>query len=224
MALVVGGWMILILSACSSTNVISGRVVDAATREPLASAVLSGERGGIYNDNPDKSKGNPAYVYSAVTDAKGFFELPLSSSQPVGLHAFVDGYRYGPLLVEAAGHAVVEVAVTKKLPEDLSPRISGVSLSSETVGSGQEVTITAMVRAGTSADPLSEEVLIVEPKMHFSVAMAPPTPGIPGRWPDGVWIGTFRAPIVRGAYTLFVVATTEGCVTADRFQQILTVQ
>lgn len=216
------GWaglagMLAALGGCGPANVIVGQVVDAQTSEPLAGVVISGETGGIYVDNPDKTKGNPAYVFGVITDRKGFFELPVPTPQVVGLHGFLDGYRYAALPVEAAGYAVAQMTAARQLPLDLKPTISDAVLSPTTVAPGGELSIRAVVRAGTQADPLSEEILVVQPRTHFSIALDPPSPGgRPGHWPDGLWSATFRAPNAPGTYDYYLVGTSEGCVNADQ--------
>ena len=44
--------------ACGPRDIIHGRVLDAATGLPLENVILAVETGGLYIDNPDKTKGN----------------------------------------------------------------------------------------------------------------------------------------------------------------------
>ncbi len=211
--------------ACGPRDQIHARVLDAASGLPLENVIISGETGGIYIDNPDKTQANPAYVFGAMTDAKGTFVLPLEKGTQVGFHTFLDGYRYGALNVEGAGYAVTELTMSKKLADDLSPTLTQPTLSSSTVKRGEAITVTVIATAASQADPLSEEIIIVEPTTHFSVAMQPPAPGgRPGAWPDGTWVATFAAPATAGKYTLHVVGTSELCVTADGLTLELTVE
>ena len=211
--------------ACGPRDLVRGRVLDAATGLPLENVILAVETGGLYIDNPDKTQANPSYVFGAMTDEKGTFLLPLEKGQYVGFHTFLNGYRYGQLPVEGVGYMVAEFAMGKKLAADLSPTLTRPTLSSSTVKRGESITVTVVATAASQEDPLSEEILVVEPITHFSVAMKPPAPGgIPGAWPDGTWVSTFAAPATAGKYTLHLVGTSELCVTADELTLELTVE
>ena len=211
--------------ACGPRDLIRAQVLDAASGFPLENVIIAAETGGIYVDNPDKTLGNPAYVFGAITDAKGTFVLTLDKGQYVGFHTFLDGYRYGQLSIEGVGYAVAEFTMGKKLAADLSPTLTQPTLSSSTVKPGETITVTVVATAASPADPLSEEILVVEPITHFSIAMQPPAPGgMPGAWPDGIWVATFAAPAAPGKYTLHLVGTSENCITADGLTLELTVE
>jgi hypothetical protein len=226
--------LLLGLAACGPRDVILGRVVDATTQRPLSGVVISGERGGLYVDNPDKTVGNPAYIFGAITDDEGFFEMKLREPVQVGLHTFIGGYRYGSLLVFATGEAVAEVGQGKLLAKDVPPTVSNVAFSRATVAPGEEVELSAEVVSGTfthpvtgeaTHDPLSEEVVLVHPEKGWSVALDPPFPGgKAGEWPDGVWTTRFPAPAAPGLYDYYFAATSEHCVTAELVKLQLTVE
>ena len=122
----------------------------------------------------------------------------------------------------------------------LSPTLTQPTLSKSTAKPGEAITVTVVAMAGKDPisgeaprdpitgsvlDPLSEEILVVEPATHFSIAMQPPAPGgRPGEYPDGTWVATFAAPAAAGKYTLHLVGTSENCITADGLTLELTVE
>lgn len=221
------------LPACGPQDVLIARVVDASDNAPLRGAAVSIERGGLYIDNPDKTVGNPAYVYGAVTDDEGFFELPLQGAEKIGIHTFIGGYRYGALTVNVLGEVVGEITQGKHLPGDAPPTVSEVKLSKARVAPSEEVEVSGVVIAGQYADltghakpdPLSEEIVLVQPDTHWSFALDPPAPGgMPGHWPDGLWTGKFTAPAKPGTYRYLFSATSEHCVTAELVPLELTVE
>ena len=73
------------------------------------------------------------------------------------------------------------------------------------------VTLTALVKAADAAtDPLSEQVLAIEPASGWAGVFAPPLPGTPGLgYPNGVYGRLVPAPLVPGEYTFYMVAATE---------------
>jgi hypothetical protein len=209
-------------STCTGTVGHLKGTVTNNLRVPLAQALLAIEAGGIYLSNPDPSKGNPSYQYSTVTDANGMFDITLPCNK-VGIHAYLDGYRYGAALSEVGKSTTVTAEAF--LPQDKAPNISSPSISPALAAPGAAVSVDATVAASDPRDPLSEEVLLFEPVHSFAKALDPPSPGVQGKgFPDGRWRTFFPAPDEPGSYTYFLVATSENCLASNRVPLTLTVR
>jgi len=211
------------LPVCSGeTAALRARALDGSSFQPIEGMLVSIEVGGIYLPNPDHSKANPAFQLGARSGPGGLFELALPCG-PYGLHTFLPGFRYGAAVVYAGQSA--EIFSEPLLPLDRPPAISQASLSAQAVAPGELVTIQVMAVKGALEDPLSEEVVAVLPEMGQSMALDPPGPGQQGYgFPDGVWSRTFNAPSTPGTYAYQLIATTEGCVTSNRLELVLSVR
>ena len=197
--------------------VVSGRVTDAATKKPLAGAVIAVEIGGHYVTNPDPSKANPSYQRGTVTDEQGSYSLTLPGPS-LGFHSFVKGFKYGTDGVEGSGTATLDLSMEPA--KEPPPTLTGATLTPTTVAPGGALTISVTAaKAPGSKDPLSEEVLVVEPINTMSAALDPPSAGVQGTgYPDGVWRRALVAPMARGHYVYYLTVTTEGCVVGDVVQ------
>lgn len=216
--------------AGGATALLQGSVIDKDSNQPLAGSIVIVEVGGLYQTNADTSKGNPFYNISAITAADGSFKVTVPAGQ-VGLHTFQNGYFYGvlgPIDVRSqpAGNVVHPKAL---LPLDKRPTSAGFTITPSTVAAGGSVTLSADVHAspdaGSTHDPLSEEVIAAEPSTNWAAVLDPPSPGVQGTgFPDGRYSKTFAAPSKPGTYTYSLVVSSEGCITSDRATTTLTVQ
>jgi hypothetical protein len=196
---------------------VRGQVVDAKTNAPVANADVHVELCGIYTGNPDSSKGHPNYRGGARTNANGEYSF-LAPKGPFGLHVFQSGYRYGPLLIPEGGHTVAQnVRMEPQLPFDKVPTVTKFAASSSTVRPGARFTLSASVNASSAKDPLSEEVLVLEPVSSLGRAMNPPRRGVQGKgYPDGTWTLEVTAPKTPGAYEYAISVSSEMCITSAR--------
>jgi hypothetical protein len=197
------------------------KVFDVGQNLSLAGAVIAIERGGIYVTNPDPSRGNPSYVWGARASDQGTLGIRLPTG-PIGVHAFADGHYYGAHELELDQDLGITVNIERFQREEVPPTIAGATLEPSVVTPGQSFTISAEVTQGDSgppnhaSDPLSEEVIVVDPVGLHSRALDPPSAGIQGTgFPDGVWSTTLSAPSEPGTYDYYLTATSEGCVTSD---------
>jgi hypothetical protein len=70
--------------------------------------------------------------------------------------------------------------------------------------------------ADPESDPLSEQVLAVEPVSGWAGAFAPPEPGTDGAgYPNGIYGRLVAAPLTPGKYTFYLVAATRACVVSE---------
>ena len=210
-------------SCTGTTGHLKGQVMSSAG-QPLGQVLIAIERGGLYLFNPNTSKGNPSYRYSAQTDTSGYFDVVLPCDPlDLGLHAYQDGYKYGSRTARVGDNTLVTAPPLK--PGESLPSLSGTTLSPTTVAAGGVVTVETMAAAAASSDPLSEEVLLFEPTQAWSKALDPPSAGRQGAgFPDGKWRTTFIAPALPGTYTYSLIATSEACVGSPRVALTLTVQ
>jgi hypothetical protein len=201
-----------------------GRVVDGKTGAPLKGSLVFVELCGLYTDNPDPSKGNPNYRFGTIVGDDGRFmvEVPRGAA---GLHTFQPGYRYGFSPIEDTGSTGLELKVEPLLPADQRPMLTDFKATPTAAAPGQEITFTVTARAATPKDPLSEEVLLLEPTSAVARALDPPSRGVQGKgYPDGVWSIKLAAPSAPGAYTYNVGVTTEGCIVGENLTLVVTVK
>ena len=203
---------------------LSGRVIDNKTKQPVGGVHVFVELCGLYTENADPSKGHPNYRYGAETLADGSFSLNVPAGA-LGLHAFQAGYRYGPLNVPDRAAPNLEIAMEPFLTADEEPKVAAFSASTLVAAAGTPVTFSADVRTSRpTVDPLSEEVLILEPSTHAAIAMDPPSPGVQGKgFPDGIWKATLNAPKTPGKYVFVLSVSTEQCITNQRLSVEITV-
>ena len=118
--------------------------------------------------------------------------------------------------IDDTGASGLELKVEPLLPADQRPVLSDFKATATAVAPGQEITFSVTVRAATPKDPLSEEVLLVEPTTSVARALDPPSRGVEGKaYPDGVWSTKLAAPTTPGTFTYHVGATTEGCIVGE---------
>jgi hypothetical protein len=165
---------------------------------------------------------DPYYMYGTATDGEGAFSVEVPDEK-VGVHVYAAGYYCGvpDAGVRIPGKAAVLVrplplAVTDggKTPE--RPTITGFTVSPAIVLPGGTLTMAAVVKSGEPGDPLSEQVLAIEPTTGWAGAFSPPVPGTWGKgYPNGIYSRLVIAPTIPGEYVYHLLAATEACVVSD---------
>lgn len=206
----------------SAVAPLRGRVIDTSGA-PLGGSLVFVELCRLYSENPDPSKGHPNYRYGTVARQDGTYEIDVPKGA-AGLHTFLPGYQYGASVVDDTAASGIETRV-EPLGDKKPPIINDFTVTPAEVTPGQELRITADVKAATPKDPLSEEVLVLEETTRVARALDPPRRGIPGKaYPDGLWSTTLSAPTTPGTYTYRFGITTEGCATGETPSRTVTVR
>ncbi len=218
---------------------LAGVVRDRETEAGLRFALVAIEIGGLDRANPASGQSDgarvptlkidPFYQYGATTDEAGAFSLDVPS-EPVGVHVYKSGFFCG---VPEAGAILPGSGAVFVEPEPLPnsdagparPAISGFTATPSMLAPGEVITLSAIVEAADpETDPLSEQVLAVEPLSGWAGVFAPPEPGTPGgSYPNGIYSRLVPAPLAPGKYTFYLVAATLSCVTSDLATQTVLV-
>jgi hypothetical protein len=202
------------------------------TGEPPA-ALIAIERGGLYVEPafaklPDGGPRptiavDPFYAYGTITNAHGAFRLEVPDEK-LGIHVYSSGYYCGVPAAGAIepGSGRVTIALQPLVgagggKPPAQPRITGFTANPTVVLPGESIAMTATVEAqDPDSDPLSEQVLAIEPKAGWAGAFAPTTAGTWGKgYPNGVYNRLVVAPEAPGEYTYYLVAATEACIVSE---------
>ena len=209
-------------SASTGPTSVTVTLRDGTTNAALTDSLVAVEVGGWYLPIADRSKGNPAYTISAKTDAQGQFTITVPRG-PIGVHTFQNSYKYGTMQIDPYGQPNAVIAVEPSTQPASKPTVTGFASSASTIAPQATLQFSATVTHG-GTDPISDEVLLIEPTTNFVVALDPPSPGQPGNYPDGVWRASVAAPKAPGKYTYSLVVSSEGCIVSDRVSVDITVQ
>jgi hypothetical protein len=220
---------------------LAGVVRDPDTDAALPLAVVAIELGGLDQTNPaaiGPDGGtvptlmiNPFYQYGTITDDAGAFSLEVPRG-PVGVHVYKGGFFCGVAEASETRPGKTEVLVKlEPLPvaeggsTPAKPVISGFTMSPPVVAPGDTIAMSARVEAADpEADPLSEQVVAVEPTSSWAGAFAPPEAGTQeGGFPNGIYGRLVPAPLTPGTYTFYLVAATRSCVVSDLATQTVLV-
>jgi hypothetical protein len=197
--------------------------------EPIA-ALVAVEVGGLNQENPGAVGAdgaveptlriNPFYQYGTRADEGGAFSLEVPEEE-LGIHAYAGGFYCGVPeagAIDPASGATLTLRL-QPLAEDggtppPQPTIAGFTITPEVVPPGGTLTMSAMVEAADPKhDPLSEQVLAIEPISTWAGIFAPPVPGTPGKgYPNGVYSRLALAPLAPGEYVYYLVAATQACI------------
>jgi hypothetical protein len=224
-----------------------GRVRDGRSDAGIVGAFVVGEVGGL---GPD---GGPATVAvdSRIEDGEitidaGEFAFARVPVGPVGLRVFEKGYLEGRSVVPTAASdaSVAKTVVSLVSLSDadaglpradggavLRPTAKGLTASSAAtqvpiayVAPSEPVAFAVQVAAGTVDDPLSEDVILVQPSTGWAGALDPPTTAVPGgAYPDGIYSLIVEVPATVGVYTYTVVVASRKGVTSTPLSTVLTV-
>jgi hypothetical protein len=192
---------------------VTGTVVemlDGGTAVPLAGAMVSAEYGGLYVPYCDLSRGSPYYAFGAITDADGNFTM--NARQGVlGFHVFATGYYYTRRPLDTRSGTSAMLPMVPLTQPERAPVVVSAGFDKTTVAPGGTLTFSATVMAPIADDPLSDEIILIEPSSSWAVELDPPARGKPDDFPDGVWTKTFAAPTTPGTYTYHFGTTTAYC-------------
>jgi hypothetical protein len=200
---------------------------------PAGAALVAIELGGINRIPPGASaphggiqptlEADPFYAYGAISQPdSGIFSVGVPSER-LGVHVYARGFYCG---LPDAGPVEPEDGTVTILPLPLAapdggtlpqePSISGFSAVPDVVFPGETITIEANVEAAApELDPLSAQVVAIEPISGWAGVLAPPTPGTWGKgYPNGVYSRLVYAPNVPGEYVYYLVAATQACVVS----------
>jgi hypothetical protein len=203
---------------------------------PLSFALVAIEVGGLDQENPGNlgadgaivpSVGiDPFYQYGAQASEKGVFTLDVPDEN-IGVHVYASGYYCGVPDGGAlrAGSATVSVR-PEPLPEEddggpMEPIITGFNVMPAVASPGETLTFAVNVEAvDPASDPLSEQILAIEPVTHWAGIFAPSEPGSEEKgYPNGVYSRLVVAPTAPGLYVYYLVAATKACVVS-RFAEV----
>ncbi len=206
---------------------LRGKVVDSNTSAPLGGSLVFVELCDLYSDNPDKAQAHPNYRYGAIADANGDFEVSVPRGT-VGLHTFLPGYRYGSLRVADSTAAGLVVRTAPLLPADPRPKVANFVASRATVAPGEDISFRVDVTASSPKDPVSEEVLLVEPTTSMARAFNPPfrrtNDAFASGFPSGQWTARVPAPKTAGTYRYVFGMTSENCIVSELLTAEIVVQ
>jgi hypothetical protein len=206
---------------------VSGTVVEAlgdgGAGRPLAGAMASAEYGGLYLAYCDMARASPYYLFGAVTDANGHFEMDARAGF-LGFHSFATRYFYSRGSLDTGDAGTLVLAMEPLPASHARPTVTGAGFDTSAVAPGAPVTFSATVTTTVSTDPLSDEIVLVEPTRSWSRELDPPSAGKKDDFPSGLWKATFSAPDKAGDYIYYFSATTSQCVTTDVQPFTLTVR
>ena len=206
---------------------LRGKVVDSASGQPLEGSLVFVELCKLYSVNPNPGKGHPNYRYGAIAAKDGSFEVAVPKGK-VGLHTFLPGYRYGSLEVADSTAPDVVVRTAALLPGDPRPKVADFLPSAREVKPGESISFAVQVTASSPRDPISEEVLLLEPSTQVARAFDPPfrrgNDGFGVGFPSGKWSVTMNAPSQPGTYTYRFGMTSEQCIVSELLQTEITVR
>jgi hypothetical protein len=197
-------------------------------------ALVAIEVGGLNQENPGAVgpdgaveptlRIDPFYQYGARTDEAGAFSLEVPDEK-LGIHVYASGFYCGMPdagAIDPSSGARVVVRPQPLAAEDggappAQPTITGFTVTPAVIAPGGTLTMAAEVDAiNPEHDPLSEQVLAIEPISNWAGIFAPPTPNDPGKGsPNGVYSRLVLAPLAPGEYVYYLVAATEACVVSE---------
>ena len=205
-------------SACSGANGtctggagnLTGNITDLPTGAPLIQPLIAIEIGGLNLPNRDPKHGNPSYTVGQQANYHGAFSVRLPCGD-YGVHTYAVGYHCSG--VPASNGDSVKVALQPLDPNTaVLPTLGTPNLTATSVKGGAPITLSIAVQAGRASDPLSEQVLMIDPSLNLATALDPPSPGTASGFPNGTWSKSFNAPTAAGTYTYTVVAASLACI------------
>jgi hypothetical protein len=191
-----------------------------------------GAEGGVATLDTDT-----AIRYGNVTGAGGAFGFAVPAGT-LGLRVFDPDYRESKTLVRTAASPDAGPTMTTvnlvALPvadggKPRRPTAKGLTISSA-VGAvavmyavpSEPVAFAVEVEAGSADDPLSQDVILVQPSTGWAGELAPATPAVPGgAYPNGVYSLLVAAPAPLGLYTYTVLVASKSGVTSEPVSVVL---
>ena len=229
--------------AAAASVELSGRVVAASSDAGLSGAIVVLEVGGLGRASASERSADGSLLATQVnspyierggfTNDTGSFALQAPPGQ-TGLHVFAVGYAETLQSVTTLGAADAREPVARVAASLLAPGADGASLPVPTVSrltatpslveTYAAIAFAVDVAAGIPSDPLSGDVVLVEPTTEWAAALEPPVPAVPGQaYPNGDYSLLVYAPATPGAYTYTVVAASRAGVTSAPASVVVTV-
>jgi hypothetical protein len=222
------------------TGTVTQAIHDAgAPVKPIANAMVARrsragfrpavEYGGLYVPWCDLGQASPYYVFGALSDDAGRFEIDVKEGS-LGFHSFANDYLYTRAPLDTATGRTVVLEMEPLPKGQAQPTFADAHFDKTTVAPGEPVTFSATIATWDSgaarapSDPLSDENIIVEPTNSWGVELNPPASGQKDDFPDGLWKRTFPAPNAPGTYTYWFSATTSQCITSKLVSMTLKVE
>jgi len=197
-------------------GVLAVTLASEADGAPVAGALVAVEEGGIFVS---------AYEYGAragveptdeevVGPVPGAFTISLPKGLK-GMHILADGFYVlsTQLFIDPEGLEYQKLDLRMKpLPEGTArPSLGTPTFSPASAAPGEALQLSVAV-TGAADDPISDQVLVVQPEQRLAEALSPPADA---QGPvDGTWTVALKAPTTRGAYTYYVVAASKDAVAA----------
>ena len=191
-----------------------------------ANALVAFELGGL-NRIPPPAKGEDGtpldlyYAYGTSVEDGGHFSVKVPDEN-VGVHVYASGFfcgvSDGAVLPTKGSVTITPRPLTRDeagaLPAE--PTIVDFTSTPQVVMPGATLTLAATVTAADPEhDPLSAQVVAIEPTSGWAGVFAPPKPGTWGKgYPNGVYGRLVVAPTTPGEYVYYLVAATEACVVS----------
>jgi hypothetical protein len=227
---------------------LAGRVTRGGSDASATPAIVVLEVGGLDQADPTGLGDggdvvptldvDPFIRYAVLTNSAGDF-LARVPEGAVGLHVFDANDLEARVLAQASAAHDGSAPLTRVslMPLDTEggavrrPTAKTPTFSSAEgpkfltyVAAAQAVAFAVLVAAGSAADPLSSDVLLVDPLIGFARALAPPTAALPGGpYPDGIYSLLLAAPAKPGVYTYSVLVASMHGVTSEPASVVLTV-
>lgn len=197
-------------------TLLTGTVVDAATRLPVYSAVVAIEEGPSEAD-----AGAPAYAFGAIAGSDGVFKLSLPRGQKT-LHVFADGYERALVSLDLdAAETAQTIALAATPTAQAKPVLSNALFDVATATAGQTVHLSVDVSAAGAA--LASETVVVLPDLAWAALLDPPASS--GEIaPQGTYVKAFAAPPSSGYYVYWIAATSTEGAAADALTIALPVE
>jgi hypothetical protein len=166
---------------------------------------------------------DPFYTLGTKTEEGGVFSLSVPDEK-IGVHVYASGYYCGVPEAGAIEPGTGNISVS---PHPLTageggalppkPIISEFTVTPLAILPGESLTMAAVVTAqDPDHDPLSAQVLAIQPETSWAGVFSPPTPGTWGKgYPNGVYSRLVVGPTTPGTYVYYLVAATEACVVSE---------
>lgn len=220
------------------TVLLAGTVRKPGVDAGASGAFVVAEVGGLGPDGGTATLDTDTAIrYGNVTGAGGAFGLAVPAGT-IGLRVFDPDYLESKTLVMTAPSRDAAPATTTvslvPLPATdggklRRPTTKGLTISSAIgaivvtyVVPSEPVAFAADVAAGSTDDPLSGDVILVQPETGWAGALVPPAPAVPdGPYPNGVYSLLVAAPAAVGVYTYTLLAASKSGVTSEPASVVL---
>ncbi len=200
--------------SCGSSALISGTVLNDTTGTFVASALIALQKLGSGTAASVPGMATDQYTLAAPVDGQGGFSIPAACG-PYSVYAFAPGFVSGG--VQTFAGRSVSLGITQNDANALVPTVVDFKAAQDPLTAGATVTFTATLEASAS-DPLSNQVLLINPILGRVQAFAPPAAAsATGAYPNGTWTLSLVAPTSPGVYRYALVAVSGQGLTALKY-------